>query len=498
MKKYMLLILLLLMIIPLYVNAASMKAADYIKKIANDNGGSYDSIDLIADTGLAYDGTEDNNLRYVGKNPNNYLTFNDRYPYDVYYGYYPFDDGTNSSLYYIFNSLEECESSTKYKWCEKKHSQGDLILWRIVGLFGNDIKIVRNESIGIYSIHHDQNDTNDFGSKDIIKLLNDNYENNTIGGSLFYKSKKGTCYSIGINTSNGTKECNFESIGLGTNAKNYIIEHTWNIKGDINLSALQSYQNEKSNTWTGKIGFLNYSDIGLSTSGGNDYSRDECLNATIGYYGDYRVFSNHGCASNSYLNSKRYLFQINATKAYVYYDDYSGGTKGISSASQSSSLNIFPAAFINADNYIISGIGSIDNPYVIGIPIFSSISTKNDASGKITIDVEDTTFVEYGRIVKITIIPEYGYEVEKIEIEDQSNNMIEYRKTDKENEYEFTMPDSDIVITPTYKKIESTSFPNSINNPNTRTGISIIIIFMLIMSSITYITLKEKKNNYYK
>lgn len=77
MKKFILLILLSLMFIPFYVNAETMKAADYIKKIATENGGNDNSIEVINNTDLAYDGTNDNNLRYVGLNPNNYLKFYD-------------------------------------------------------------------------------------------------------------------------------------------------------------------------------------------------------------------------------------------------------------------------------------------------------------------------------------------------------------------------------------------------------------------------------------
>lgn len=78
MKKLLkiLIILIVLFITPI-VNAKSMKATDYIKKIANDAGGNTNSVEQIGNTGLAYDGTVDNNLRYVGENPNNFIWFND-------------------------------------------------------------------------------------------------------------------------------------------------------------------------------------------------------------------------------------------------------------------------------------------------------------------------------------------------------------------------------------------------------------------------------------
>ncbi len=119
----------------------------------------------------------------------------------------------------------------------------------------------------------------------------------------------------------------------------------------------------------------------------------------------------------------------------------------------------------------------------------------NENTKEITIEVNDSKAIVYEDTVKFTITPIDGYEVETIEIKDQENNSIEYRKTAKENEYEFIMPDTNVVITPTYRKIKLTNISNTIKNPNTGIRISIIIIFMLIISTITYITIKRKGNN---
>ena len=125
----------------------------------------------------------------------------------------------------------------------------------------------------------------------------------------------------------------------------------------------------------------------------------------------------------------------------------------------------------------------------------SSVEVEENTHTKvIVIEVEDAKAVVYEDTVKFTITPEEGYEVDTIEIKDKEGNKIEYKKTNKENEYEFVMPDSDVVIIPTYRKIESINVPDTLKNPNTGTGISIIIIVMLIISSITYIIFKRKKN----
>ena len=125
----------------------------------------------------------------------------------------------------------------------------------------------------------------------------------------------------------------------------------------------------------------------------------------------------------------------------------------------------------------------------------NSVNVEDNKNTKeFIIEVNDATAVVYEDTVRFKVEPEDGYEVEKIEITDEEQNNINYRKTNNKNEYEFIMPDTDVVITPTYRKIESINVPDTLKNPNTGTGISIIIIFMLIISSITYIIFKRKKN----
>ena len=116
-----------------------------------------------------------------------------------------------------------------------------------------------------------------------------------------------------------------------------------------------------------------------------------------------------------------------------------------------------------------------------------------DASGAVVKEIR----YEYGEKVVVKIEPKNGYEIKSIDIFDKLNNKIEFKKISSD-EYEFIMPDSDVVITPVYRKIELINVPDILKNPNTGTGISIIILFMLIISSITYITMKRKKINYFK
>lgn len=110
----------------------------------------------------------------------------------------------------------------------------------------------------------------------------------------------------------------------------------------------------------------------------------------------------------------------------------------------------------------------------------SSVDVEKDSHTKvIVIEVNDSKAVVYEDTVKFRITPEDGYEVDTIEIIDSEGNKIEYKKTKNENEYEFVMPDSDVSITPIYRKIENS---NDMINP--QTGNTKIIIFVIILLSL--------------
>ena len=118
----------------LYFDEAS-SATDVIEDIYEENQGM-----------LAYDGTADNNLRYIGRDPNNYVYFN-------------CDDYNNPS------------NST----CE---------LWRIIGVFNENshgvsgeklVKLIRSNSLG--DIAWDSDNINDWRSASLQTTLNGEYLN---------------------------------------------------------------------------------------------------------------------------------------------------------------------------------------------------------------------------------------------------------------------------------------------------------------------------------
>ena len=113
----------------------------------------------------------------------------------------------------------------------------------------------------------------------------------------------------------------------------------------------------------------------------------------------------------------------------------------------------------------------------------------NKNTKEFVIEVNDATAVVYEDKVRFRVEPEDGYEVERIDITDEQNNKINYKKTNTINEYEFTMPDTNVLIKPFYRLINRSNLPN----PNTKRQILLIVISALILSIMTIIFIKKKK-----
>ena len=80
---------------------------------------------------------------------------------------------------------------------------------------GAHVKLVRNESIGSYSWDTSASSVNggyginEWSQSKLMKLLNSDYTGT--GGSLYYASGKGNCYT---KNNNGYSACDFTSSGM--------------------------------------------------------------------------------------------------------------------------------------------------------------------------------------------------------------------------------------------------------------------------------------------
>lgn len=321
------------------VNFASYVDTKYstsTKTVVTNNNISYNyvpSLSLINDKqgGNALD--EDGNIRYYGASPNNYVYF-------------------NCSTYPTTN-------------CE---------LWRIIGTFGDKIKIVRNESIGKYSWDNKDKTTgaetnygkNDWTDARLMKLLNPGYESET-GGSLYYNAKSGTCY---VNQNNATTACNFTSTGIKNDTtKNIIAEVTYNTAGynDATLYPNEIYTYERGSTvysgrqttWTGKIGLMYPSDYGYASDLTKCREKINNYNAST-------------CSQNNWIYNMGSLWLLTHDSArsdrnWSINSSGNASVNGNGNGGTSNGLLVFPSLFLSSDVKIISGNGSINNPYQLGV-----------------------------------------------------------------------------------------------------------------------------------
>ena len=222
-------------------------------------GGAASTIAALAATDTTNFATDDpdNNIRYIGANPNNYVYFN-------------CSDYSNQS------------DST----CEK---------WRIIGVFKNMtkedgsqedlVKIIRDDSLG--SIAWDSNNVNDWSTASLQTTLNGTYYNGT--------------YATGAFKNDSTRNA-IESV-------------VWNLGGTANYSnGLASHfygyergttvYSERPTTWTGKIALMYPSDYGYATAGGTTTNRESCLAKEL-YSWDVSGVSD--CKNNDYLFKSSYF-----------------------------------------------------------------------------------------------------------------------------------------------------------------------------------------------
>lgn len=269
-----------------------------------------------------------NNIRYYGASPNNYIYFN-------------CSDYSNQS------------SST----CET---------WRIIGVFNDNVKIIRNESIGAYSCDNKQTNYT-WETASLMKLLNPGYESETVGGSLYYNSGNGTCYS-GLNYA--TTTCNFTSSGLKDNfTKNVIAEHDWNIGPTNQMYVNAEYENEVKNKFKAYVGLPNVSDYGyatnlkLCTSKVSSYSNSECKDNNWMFYmatGSKKMAYFINYAVNSALNN----WAINALTEGGNVDIFDND---INDTLPTTSSDIFPTLYFSNLVSIAGGTGTSSNPYQLQV-----------------------------------------------------------------------------------------------------------------------------------
>lgn len=291
--------------------------------------------DRLGGTTSSLDG---GNIRYYGVSPKNYVYFNcETYP------------STN---------------------CE---------LWRIIGVFDGKIKLIRNGSIGSYSWDTSVARINsgfgiaEWSQADIMKVLNPNYDSDSVGGSLYYNSKSGNCYN---GQNNATISCDLTSTGIKNEiTKKMIANFTWNFgmySDSSDLYSNQIYVKERgtnvfanpsdgitrTSTWNGKIALPHPSDYGYATDflkcTDNIFDVDE-TDKTFYNCGANDWMLRVGGTTDYWLLVPNNYHESGVNLAYV-----SGYL--INATKASYAYGIIPTLYLE-DQILHSGDGSQSNPY---------------------------------------------------------------------------------------------------------------------------------------
>ena len=288
-----------------------MKATEYITNLLEYDG-----------EGLKKDNTSDQNIRYYGSNSNNYVRFNNE-------------------------------------------------LWRIIGVFGDNVKLIRSESLGSLSWDSSESSingglgVNEWSQADLKNYLN----------TMYYGGTSVTCYN---GQNNQTTTCPTGTID--ETSKGLIDYHTWNtgaIEYETTTDTIKFYKAERgrlngkicyggspcndaiirTTTWTGYIG-LPYATDWAYASGENicetNMQTQDSSNAYV-------------CKNNNWIYQKSDIRIISSipnlyTALYVWVVSEIGS---IQNANASETHSIFPTLYLKSNVLIDSGNGTSSNPYTL-------------------------------------------------------------------------------------------------------------------------------------
>ena len=301
-----------------------MKATEYITNLLEYDG-----------EGLKIDNTSDQNIRYYGSDPNNYVSFNNE-------------------------------------------------LWRIIGVFEDNVKLVRKDNLGWLSWDSSDltinrgyginqwgesidEDGNEYAGADLQIYLNKMY----YGGDTTL-----SCYDC---PKNSIKVCPKDSkdnfLKLDETAKSLIDNYKWNINSielDMKSNTLLFYSAERG-TSSGK------------NCAGSGYCNDTIIRTTewtgyiaLPYVTDWAYASENSIcetnmqaqdSSNNYICKNNNWMQKNgwflSPIKNVAISTWFINTGSIGSNYSPSPLSFFPTIYLKSNVQVIGGNGTSSNPYIL-------------------------------------------------------------------------------------------------------------------------------------
>ena len=304
-----------------------MKATEYITNLLEYDG-----------EGLKIDNTSDQNIRYYGSDPNNYVSFNNE-------------------------------------------------LWRIIGVFGNNVKLIRSEKLGDLSWDSSESSVNGgYGinqwgeSKDTSGDIYEGADLQVYLNKMYYGGDTTImCYG---GSNNKTTAC--PTNRLDETSKALIDNHTWNTgapnyntlynsttksfdtvefykaeRGTVNgkICSSGTYCNDtvtRTTEWTGYIALPYITDYAYASS------ENDC-NTKIDQSSTYKCKNNNWMfkPNTSYLTLSPYA---DTPSSFFVWGVYVGGSNG---GGASLLLSAFPTIYLKSNVLIDSGNGTSSNPYTL-------------------------------------------------------------------------------------------------------------------------------------
>ena len=287
-----------------------MKATEYITNLLEYGG-----------EGLKIDNTSDENIRYYGSDPNNYVRFNNE-------------------------------------------------LWRIIGVFGDNVKLIRSEKLGDLSWDSSEKSVNyglgvnEWSQSDLQVYLN----------TMYYGGTTVTCFGDWNNT---TTTCPTGTID--ETSKSLIDYHIWNtgaIESTKRTDTLAFYSAERGTKgkicssgnncndtvtrkteWTGYIGLPYVTDWAYASS-------ESVCETNMQTKDDSNVYI---CKNNNWMqrNTLAWYLSPGASGLFANSAWYVGGGGYADHGNAATSDAVVPSIYLKSNVLIESGTGTSSEPYIL-------------------------------------------------------------------------------------------------------------------------------------
>ena len=299
----------------------------------------------FSENGLEIDDTKDKNIRYVGTNPKNYITFNNE----------------TWRIVGVFNNITTIDDNGN----EKQESL---------------VKLIRDEDIGSYSWDSSSSDINngsginEWSQADLMYELNcdgtssskycrediiDGYlSNKTIGTTKWYNMPN----NVQINPYNFNKN-------IKKNTIDKIANVSWNLGGaKKGLSSLNSYNAERgtahisnpsdkisrTNFWKGKIALLYPSDYGYAST--DSLCRSDMFSQSNNIY---------NCQNDNWLFNSTWQWTLTSSFDNVQTVFSFSETGWVINTTAGNGGRIRPSLYLKSDIVIVGGTGEKGDAYTI-------------------------------------------------------------------------------------------------------------------------------------